>query len=98
MVFKMHAGDLDLHDRGLTRRQSRQRLDSQIHRRHILPAISVNKLSKFGVRWHSEVTTAPWIAFLRTEASNFPSSISKAPSLLRPAGAFQKKENQCQES
>ena len=44
MVFKMYAEDLDLHDRGLTRRQSRQRLDSQIHCRQILPAISVNKL------------------------------------------------------
>ena len=45
VVFKMYAGDLDLHDRGRTRRQSHPRLDSQIHCRHILPAISVNNLS-----------------------------------------------------
>src|SRR5262245_30006141 len=43
MVFKTYAGDLDLHDREPTRRQSPTRLDSQIHRRQILPAISVNK-------------------------------------------------------
>jgi hypothetical protein len=45
MVFKMYAEDFDLLDRKLTCRQSSRRLDSQIHRRQILPAISVNKLS-----------------------------------------------------
>jgi hypothetical protein len=44
VVFRAHAGDLDLYDRRRTRRQSQARLDLQIHRRHILPAISVNKL------------------------------------------------------
>jgi hypothetical protein len=62
MVFKTYAGDLDLLDRRRTRRQSRQRLDSQIHGRHILPAISVNRLRNFGVRWQSEAATALWEA------------------------------------
>jgi hypothetical protein len=97
MVFKIRAGDLDLFDRRRTRRQSRQRLDSQIHCRYILPAISVNKLGNFGVRWHSEAATALWIAFSRTEASNLrPQYPMRRRRFALPAHS--KKEDLCQES
>jgi hypothetical protein len=98
VVFKVHAGDLDLHDRRRTRRQSQARLASANSLPANPPAISVNNLSNFGVRWQSEAATALWIAFARNRTFKFATSISKAPSSLRFAGALQKKEDQCQES
>src|SRR5205809_3286932 len=98
MVFKIYAVDLDLSDRRRTRRQLHSRLDSQIHCRQILPATSVNKLSNFGGRWHSEATTSALDRVFANRSFKFAISISKAPLSLRSDGALQKKENQCQES
>jgi hypothetical protein len=67
-------------------------LDSQIHCRQILPAISVNKLSDFGLRWHSEATTSAWDRVFANRSFNFAISIFKAPLSLRSDGALQRKK------
>jgi len=46
MVSKKHAGDLDLFDRGRTRRHGFRWWLSQINCRHILPATSNNRVSR----------------------------------------------------
>jgi hypothetical protein len=51
-------------------------------------------VGNFGVRWHSEATTALWIAFSRTEASNLqPQYPKRRRCLALPAHSKRKKIN-----
>jgi len=93
MVFKTHAGDLDLLDRW-----SQPRSATANSLPAILPAISVNKFKQVWSALAQRSGDSALDRFGRTETSNSATSISKAPSSFRSAGAFLKKVNQCQES
>jgi len=98
MVFKTHAVDLDLLDREQTRRWSQPRSATANSLPAFLSAISVNKIKQVWSALAQRSGDSALDRFERTETSNFATSISKAPSSSRSAGALQKKENQCQES